>query len=92
VKTSHDAERRTAIIEARLNAPELVRALRAGARLPLALYRMEGKAPRSYLASRLARPSPTFTSRPGSAYWSSISEPSRAPTREPTPCQPVMVK
>jgi uncharacterized protein (DUF362 family) len=59
VKTSHDAERRTAIIEARLSAPELVSALVAGARLPLALYRMEGTNPRSYLAWR-----PPRTSKP----------------------------
>jgi hypothetical protein len=69
VKTSHDAERRAAIIEARLNAPELVSALRAGARLPLALYRMEGKAPRSYLAWRPPRtPKPNFHVPPGLAY------------------------
>jgi uncharacterized protein (DUF362 family) len=61
VKTSHDAARHTAIIEARLTAPELTGALVAGARLPLALYRMEGKAPRSYLAWRPPRtPKPNF--------------------------------
>jgi uncharacterized protein (DUF362 family) len=61
VKTSHDAQRRTAIIEAQLSAPELTTALAAGARLPLALYRMEGKAPRSYLAWRPPRtPKPNF--------------------------------
>lgn len=61
VKTTHDAERRTAVIEARLTAAELVTVLRAGARLPLALYRMEGKAPRSYLAWRPPRtPKPNF--------------------------------
>jgi uncharacterized protein (DUF362 family) len=55
IKTSRDPARHTATIEARLSAPELVSALIAGARLPLALYRMEGKAPRQYLAWRPPR-------------------------------------
>jgi len=55
IKTSTDAARHTALIEARLSAPELTNALVAGARLPLALYRMEGKAPRQYLAWRPPR-------------------------------------
>src|SRR5262249_28322293 len=59
VRTRTDAERHTALIEARLSAPELTSALVAGARLPLALYRMEGKAPRQYLAWR-----PPRTSKP----------------------------
>jgi hypothetical protein len=50
---------RTAVIEARLSAPEVVTVLRAGARLPLALYRMEGKEPRRYLAWR-----PPLTAKP----------------------------
>jgi uncharacterized protein (DUF362 family) len=37
-------------IEVRIAAPEIVRALKAGARLPLGLYRMEGRNPRRYLA------------------------------------------
>lgn len=55
IKTSHDATRGTALIEARLSAPELTAALVAGAQLPLALYRMEGKAQRQYLAWRPPR-------------------------------------
>jgi uncharacterized protein (DUF362 family) len=54
-KTTTDAVHHTAVIEARLAAPEIVTALAAGARLPLALYRMEGKAPRQYLAWRPPR-------------------------------------
>lgn len=59
IKAARDPEKRTATIEARLSAPELVSALVPGARLPLALYRMEGRAPRSYLAWR-----PPRTSKP----------------------------
>jgi uncharacterized protein (DUF362 family) len=55
VKTSAVPERHTAVIEARLAASELTAALKPGARLPLALYRMEGKAPRRYLAWRPPR-------------------------------------
>lgn len=55
LKTTIDRERRTAVIEARLTASELTSALQPGARLPLALYRMEGKAPRQYLAWRAPR-------------------------------------
>ncbi|EYF04216.1 Iron-sulfur cluster-binding protein [Chondromyces apiculatus DSM 436] len=39
-----------ATIEASLTAPEITRALRAGARLPMGLFRMEGRSPRHYLA------------------------------------------
>ncbi len=61
IKTTSDSARHTALIEARLSAPALVSALTAGARLPLALYRMEGKAPRKYLAWRPPRtPKPNF--------------------------------
>ena len=61
IKTTSDAARHTALIEAALTAPELTTALVAGARLPLALYRMEGKAPRQYLAWRPPRtPKPNF--------------------------------
>lgn len=45
-----DAAKRTAHLELRLAAPELVGALTAGATLRLGLFRMEGKAPRRYLA------------------------------------------
>jgi uncharacterized protein (DUF362 family) len=55
VKATTDSARHTALIEAQLSAPELGRALVAGAHLPLALYRMEGKAPRQYLAWRPPR-------------------------------------
>jgi uncharacterized protein (DUF362 family) len=50
VKTTQDPAARRATIEAQLVAPELLQALKPGARLPLALYRMEGSSPRSYLA------------------------------------------
>jgi uncharacterized protein (DUF362 family) len=61
IKSSTDAAHHTALIEARLSAPELTSALVAGARLPLALYRMEGKAPRQYLAWRPPHtPKPNF--------------------------------
>ncbi len=55
IKTTSDSSRHTALIEARLSAPEIASALVAGARLPLALYRMEGKASREYLAWRPPR-------------------------------------
>jgi uncharacterized protein (DUF362 family) len=55
VATQHDAAARTAIIEARFSAPEIVNALRAGARLPVALYRIEGKGNRKFLAWRPPR-------------------------------------
>jgi uncharacterized protein (DUF362 family) len=57
--TTHDAKAKTAVIEARFTAPEIRRALAPGARLPFALYRMEGKAKRSYLAF-----SPPRTTKP----------------------------
>ncbi len=50
IATSRDEAKKVAWIEARIAAPEIVRALASGARLPLGLYRMEGKSPRSYLA------------------------------------------
>jgi uncharacterized protein (DUF362 family) len=55
IATTRDERAGTAIVEASFTAPELVRALVSGARLPLALYRMEGKAPRRYLAWRPPR-------------------------------------
>jgi hypothetical protein len=55
IKTVTDSVQHTARIEARFTAPELAAALVPGARLPLALYRMEGKAPRRYLAWRPPR-------------------------------------
>jgi uncharacterized protein (DUF362 family) len=59
IGASQDAGAHTATIEVRLASPDLAAALVAGARLPLALYRMEGKAPRQYLAWR-----PPRTSKP----------------------------
>lgn len=61
LRTTQDAAQKRAVIEARFSAPELMSALAAGARLPLALYRMEGKEPRRYLAWRPPRtPKPNF--------------------------------
>ncbi|HEY8079998.1 MAG TPA: carbohydrate-binding family 9-like protein, partial [Labilithrix sp.] len=59
IATKVDREAKHVVIEAALRAPEIVTALRAGARLPFALYRMEGKSPRLYLAW-----SPTRTEKP----------------------------
>jgi len=60
IATTQDPAAHTAVIEAELTSPDLVRALVPGARLPLALYRMEGTAPsREYLAwspPRTAKP------------------------------------
>jgi uncharacterized protein (DUF362 family) len=59
IATTQDARDRKAIIEAKLTAPEITRAMRAGATLPLGLFRMEGLGPRSYLAwspPRTAKP------------------------------------
>jgi uncharacterized protein (DUF362 family) len=59
VGTTRDVGARRAVIEARLSAKEIVAVLRSGARLPLGLYRMDGAAPRRYLAW-----SPTHTKKP----------------------------
>ena len=59
IATKEDGAARTATIELAVRAKDLARALSKGARLPLGLYRMEGKAPRSYLAW-----SPTRTPKP----------------------------
>lgn len=48
--TRVDPAKKSAHLELRLAAPEIVKALSPGARLRLGLYRMEGKAPRRYLA------------------------------------------
>jgi hypothetical protein len=50
VRTTAIESRRTASIEARFSSPDIVHALTPGARLPFALYRMEGRSPRRYLA------------------------------------------
>ena len=59
IATKVDADKHTATIDASFRAPEIVKALKAGASLPFALYRMEGKSPRKYLAW-----SPTMTAKP----------------------------
>jgi hypothetical protein len=59
LRTSADAGRRTATIEATVTAPAIVRALVPGEALAIGLYRMEGAAPRRYLAW-----SPPRTERP----------------------------
>lgn len=59
IATERDTSARRATIEARLTAPEIVAVLRKGSKLPLGLYRMEGKSPRKYLAW-----SPTRTAKP----------------------------
>lgn len=55
IGTARDAAAGTTTIEFTIAAPELVAALRPGARLPLGLDRMEGKAPRQYLMAFPAR-------------------------------------
>jgi uncharacterized protein (DUF362 family) len=50
IATTQSAGARTAVIEALLTAPGIASALKAGARLPMNLYRMEGKEDRRYLA------------------------------------------
>jgi uncharacterized protein (DUF362 family) len=59
IATKHDRAKRIALIEARFTAPEITRALRPFAKLPFALYRMEGRSSRKYLAwspPRTAKP------------------------------------
>jgi uncharacterized protein (DUF362 family) len=56
-----DEDAHRAVIEVALRAPDVTRALVAGARLRLGLYRMEGRAPRRYLAWSPPRtPRPNF--------------------------------
>jgi uncharacterized protein (DUF362 family) len=60
IAVSQDAMKKAAVIEAKLTAPDIVRALKPGATLPLGLYRMEGAPPhRKYLAW-----SPPLTDKP----------------------------
>lgn len=59
IATKVDRDKRRATIEVAMRAPEIIGALKAGARLPLGLYRMEGKGTRTYLAW-----SPTKTAKP----------------------------
>lgn len=59
IATIHDAAKRTATIEVRMNAPDVLHALGPGRELPLGLFRMDGKNPRRYLAwspPRTAKP------------------------------------
>lgn len=61
IATTQDAGARRAVIEVALEARDIRAALRAGARLPLGLYRMEGEDPRHYLAwSPPKTPKPRF--------------------------------
>jgi hypothetical protein len=50
VVTTRSETTHTAIIEARFTSPDILRALVSGAKLPLGLFRIEGKTPRTYLA------------------------------------------
>jgi len=50
IATTRDEVRHTATIEVATQAPEILSALTPGARLPLGIFRMEGKTPRLYLA------------------------------------------
>ncbi|HEY5938509.1 MAG TPA: DUF362 domain-containing protein [Kofleriaceae bacterium] len=59
IGTTRDAEARRAIIELTIAAPEVLATLAAGAKLPVGLYRMEGRQKRSYLAAF-----PTYTPKP----------------------------
>lgn len=59
IKTVVDREKHHVVIEAAFRSPDILKALKAGAVMPLALYRMEGKSPRQYLAW-----SPTRTEKP----------------------------
>ena len=59
VGTRRDVAASRGTIEVRLSAPEIKAALKSGGELGLALYRMEGKADRRYLAW-----SPTLTDKP----------------------------
>lgn len=59
IQAKQDAAAHTAVIEAAFRSPDVTAALAAGAKLPFALYRMEGKGPRKYLAW-----SPTRTAKP----------------------------
>ncbi len=61
IGTSQDAAAHRAIIEVAITSPDVVRAIAEDARLPIGLYRMEGKSPRQYLAAFPTRtPKPNF--------------------------------
>ena len=59
IKTTTDAVKHHATIEVAFRNPEMLAALKSGAKLPINMFRMEGKTPREYLAW-----SPTLTPRP----------------------------
>ncbi len=59
LRTAVDAAAHTAVIEVALTSPDIVRALKRGAKLPIGMFRMEGRGARQYLAW-----SPTRTPRP----------------------------
>jgi uncharacterized protein YgiM (DUF1202 family) len=59
IATKVDRDAHHVTIEAAFRAPDVVAALRAGAKLPVGLFRMEGRSPRQYLAW-----SPTMTPKP----------------------------
>lgn len=61
IGTTQDAAKRTAVIEIAITAPEILAALAAEARLPIGLFRMDGKSPKRYLAAFPTRtPKPNF--------------------------------
>lgn len=61
VGTHRDPAQKKGVIELSLASPDIVRVLVAGAKLPMGLYRMEGKGERLYLAYRPTRtPKPNF--------------------------------
>ena len=59
IATKVDRDRHRVTIEVAMRSPDIVRALTSGAKLPFALYRMEGRSKRLYLAW-----SPTRTKKP----------------------------
>jgi hypothetical protein len=59
IGTRRDEAAHRAVIEVAIESPDVIAALQPGARLPVGLYRMEGKSPRQYLAAF-----PTHTPKP----------------------------
>ncbi|WP_331346244.1 carbohydrate-binding family 9-like protein [Cellvibrio sp. UBA7661] len=51
VAATQNALHKTVVIEMEIRAPDITRALVAGAQLPIGLYRLEGNNPRQYLAA-----------------------------------------
>ncbi|MBA2539196.1 MAG: DUF362 domain-containing protein [Deltaproteobacteria bacterium] len=61
IGTTRDDARNAAVIEIAIESPDVLRALTASARLPIGVYRMEGKLRRQYLAAFPTRtPKPSF--------------------------------